>query len=592
MPKLPDTYGKRPAPSFGRPYQLAPVVEDKGVGQGLQALGAGLVDFDASMKKAQARDDNFAIIDRATQLEAWMLQDRAGKDGWSHIKAGNVTTDLIPQAYTRFKSKVEELSGSLANDVQREGFARRAALASNRNKSNLFNHVTKEKSVAYKNAYEASVKLGLESVVVNWKNENNEIGIILETLKDSTVAMAEEMGVVGDELILAQKEISSAVHAKVIGEAVDNNESKYAAHWLKHNRKNMIDRDIDDAEKAIEDGNLREESQAYAEDVKDKGLTETQALAKTRKELSGALEDEAVKRVKALYGEDDAEQKRIWDDNGATARGIYAQAIDDNLSPQDAYDKIPPSVLRDMKPSERMALQRAKDIAAKDGKKPPDFELFAQFETLLEQGDIKDKSDVLAFEPGLSDAQNRTAMKAFNKAGSLKVTEMKRAFRDVINKTQSNFSGKDELQWRAYQEFMLDRVEDTRRPGDLAKWTDEWIMEGSTTEDWWFTDDPDTFGEFITAQKFKGRKDEFNLDVPDVDKSSVEFVRRVAKSFDQLPVFYTNIYRPAVEYLTAHDINVNNRSIAAIAILPSKGLPITAGNIQFALDNAEELNGN
>jgi len=35
MPRLPDVYGKRPSPSFGRPNQLAPVVEDKGIGEGL-----------------------------------------------------------------------------------------------------------------------------------------------------------------------------------------------------------------------------------------------------------------------------------------------------------------------------------------------------------------------------------------------------------------------------------------------------------------------------------------------------------------------------------------------------------------------------
>jgi len=34
-PRLPDVYGKRPSPSFGRPNQLAPVVEDKGIGEGL-----------------------------------------------------------------------------------------------------------------------------------------------------------------------------------------------------------------------------------------------------------------------------------------------------------------------------------------------------------------------------------------------------------------------------------------------------------------------------------------------------------------------------------------------------------------------------
>ena len=303
------------------------------------------------------------------------------------------------------------------------------------------------------------------------------------------------------------------------------------------------------------------------------------------------MEDAAVARIKALFGEDDAIQDQVWNDLGDSARGIYAQGIDDDLTPQESYDLIPESTLSNMKQSERMALQRSVAISATNGRKPPDHEKWAEFETSLAQGDITNKEQVLRYQDFFNDAQNRTAMKAFNKQGTLKITEMKRAFRDVINKTQSKFSNKDELQWRAYQEYMLDKVEETRRPGDLAKWTDEWIMEGQTSEDEWGFD-PDTLGEFITAQKFKGRKDEFYLETPDEDEASVKSIRNTSGSFDTVDQFYTRTYKPAVDYLSAHDIAVNDRSIAAIAILKRDRQIVHPDNIEWMIRNSDEINGN
>ena len=75
MARLPDTYGKRPSLGFGRPNQLAPVVPDPGIGQGLTALGAGILDFDASMKRIQNKTERSDAKDRNTKLQEWILKE-------------------------------------------------------------------------------------------------------------------------------------------------------------------------------------------------------------------------------------------------------------------------------------------------------------------------------------------------------------------------------------------------------------------------------------------------------------------------------------------------------------------------------------
>jgi len=262
MARLPDTYGKRPSPSYGRANVPAPVVEIPGL---TPALGAGITDFAGSMAKIQSRDDKFAAIGAATKLEAWMIEDRDGENGWSHTKAGNVKEGFVPEASTRFKSRVDELSGELANDAQREDFARRAALASNRNKSNLFAHVTREKKVAHDNTWNAAVLIAGEAAAASWSNPS-EVLITLESLKDATALYADENGIVKeDEVALLQKRAASGVHAKVIGEALDSEDFRYAKKWLRLNRENMTDEDIDAAEKAIENEGLRTLSQEHVD---------------------------------------------------------------------------------------------------------------------------------------------------------------------------------------------------------------------------------------------------------------------------------------------------------------------------------------
>lgn len=587
MPRLPDPYAVRQAPRFGQPLQAPKFVEPVDEGAGLRALAQGVKGLSDEIEKAQIKNDKYATMDALTRLEEAVINNRAGENGWQHKKAADVSEGFFKDESDRFTQTSDEIGSTLTTPNSIEDYNRRAAVIGNRVKGNLINHATAEKEVSNTNTFNATVLLNREAAANNYAIPA-EVKIALLNTREAIELRADDLGIDGDAKDLMLKAHASSIHAAVIKEAVDNNNAKYGQIWLDKNRKNMMDEDIDDVEKLLKDGNLREESQAFAEDVKAEGLTEKESLSRARKELSGAMEDAAVARIKALFGEDKKGQDALWNDLGDGARGIYAQGVDDGLTPQESYDLIPQTTLEGMRQSERMALQRSVAIAAKDGRKPPDFEKFAEFETSLEQGDITTKEEVLRYQDFFSDAQNRTAMKLFNKTGTLKITEMKRAFRDVINKTQTKFSSKDELQWRAYQEYMLDKVEDTRRPGDLAKWTDEWIMGGHTTMDYW-GDDPDTYGEFITAQKFKGRDDEFYFDTPEEDIASVKYVRSKSGSFGTVDQFYTQVYKPASDYLKAHDIAVNDRTMAAVAILQRDKQVIHPDNIDWMLQNSDEI---
>jgi len=111
LAKLPNTYDRRPTPSYGRTRQLAPVVPvDEG--KGFIALGAGIADFAGSMKKLEDDADRSDAVNAINKFKAWALKDKYER--WGNTLGENITKDFMPKNKELVGAENDRLKATLS----------------------------------------------------------------------------------------------------------------------------------------------------------------------------------------------------------------------------------------------------------------------------------------------------------------------------------------------------------------------------------------------------------------------------------------------------------------------------------------------
>ena len=345
MPKLPDVYGERGAPRFGGVRKVAPLVAPV-TETGWGAMASAVEGFGKEIEQHQIRADKYAAMDAVTKLETKLIENRTGEKGWEHQKESDVGKTWYKDEETRLSQTISDggigLEGRALKSYQLE-----SNNISNRVKGNLINHATVQKAAAETRTFEATMLANIENAKLNWGNENEVKGFILANRKALDVR-GEDMGIEGVALEQQQKIAESEIHAGVIAKAVDEDSYGYAQIWFNKNKKFMTSEDQAAAKDLLEDGNLREKSQAAVDDYVGRGLTETEARAEART-YTGAERDAILTRISARYGEDakmlDADQKAA----GESAWEIYGETRD--------ISSVPLSTMREMDGQARVALE-------------------------------------------------------------------------------------------------------------------------------------------------------------------------------------------------------------------------------------------
>lgn len=358
MPRLPDPYDVRQAPRFGQPLQAPKFVEPVDEGAGLRALAQGVKGLSDEIEKAQIKNDKYATMDALTRLEEAVINNRAGENGWQHKKAADVSEGFFKDESDRFTQTSDEIGSTLTTPNSIEDYNRRAAVIGNRVKGNLINHATAEKEVANTNTFNATVLLNREAAANNYAIPA-EVKLALLNTREAIELRADDLGIDGDAKDLMLKAHASSIHAAVIMEAVDNNNSKYGQIWLDKNRKDMMDEDIDDVEKLLKDGNSKEMSQEVVDDYFDRSMTQADMNKETRDKYSGQERDDILTRTAARWGEEKASELEGYRVAGENAYEIYNNAIDNQgMTAQEAFDSIPQSVRERMSQKALSAMRR------------------------------------------------------------------------------------------------------------------------------------------------------------------------------------------------------------------------------------------
>jgi len=362
--KLPNpNEQQRPTPRFGGVTKLP---DTSGIeAEGSRAIGSSIQGLGDSLLKMEIRDDKYAVEDATTRLQQKRLELSKGDNGFVQTRGGGINDKFHGEHMSRYDSAAKEIGDSLGTDRQREMFGRRASLMRVAHGEDLINHVTKERNLFAANAYKAGISSGIDVVNADFDSEY-VIKSELERTKQLTKMEIERLDLdgnkKGNKVIrdLMYKTNESNIHESVINQALANQQYAYAQDYYTKNENKILGERQDDIKDALRVSGLKTRSQDLVSGYFDSGMTETEASAQARKDAKGKgdLQQALLDRIKTRYGENNAALDRAQKAVGEEVRGIYQEGIesDADLTPQEAYDLIPETMLKAMDQGERIAL--------------------------------------------------------------------------------------------------------------------------------------------------------------------------------------------------------------------------------------------
>jgi hypothetical protein len=232
-------------------------------------------------------------------------------------------------------------------------------------------------------------------------------------------------------------------------------------------------------------------------------------------------------------------------------------------------------------PAQRAAIEKRGAITT-------DWDVYAVAESEIEAGDYDSEAKIRSALGGkIHKTQLNTLVKLFKKRSQISNAELRRLYTDYTGKRLGtsanplrNNAAKD---WNAFKEFMVDRLEETRRPGDLEKWAERWTMQGRNPDAEWFTggDSPDTYGEAVRT----GFGETFEADLPDgmSNEDVIEVTKSAGIKGGTPGQNYLRYYAPASDWLRGHEVTETQDNIAVVVYMMKLNFPLTTRNFEYVL---------
>lgn len=143
---------------------------------------------------------------------------------------------------------------------------------------------------------------------------------------------------------------TSRTNFMVLSQMLNNNDDQSARKYFDENKENFVGKDLISAQKAIEAGSLRGESQRESDRIIGMGLSESQSLAEARKIIDPEKRDEVNRRIKNRF----REQQMA---NAEAREHIFMQSYN-SVEKTMNLDSIPPQRWSVLSPSQRDTIKR------------------------------------------------------------------------------------------------------------------------------------------------------------------------------------------------------------------------------------------
>jgi hypothetical protein len=348
-----------PAPLPGP--QLSGNVSDAAFGGGAGSVTTGLNQGVSALHSEAAQ---IAQQERQKALEIGLTANRAdlsaarndvlfGPDG-ALTKQGKDAFDAPETFHANYYARVGQIRAGIKDDDQRDRFDQMVAADYSQADEQVQSHVAAQRqrydtqSTSY--AVENAQNLALQSY-----DQPNIVEPLIKTIRDVTTAFGGRNGWSDDETAAMINKRVSDTRFGVLSQMLDNDQDLAAGQYFQAHRGELAGPQLLEAEKLVEAGSLRGDSQRQADDITSAALSLGDALTQTRDIPDPRLRDATEARVRRYYEDQAGIQRQTREAAFQQGSSIVEQTGD--------ADKIPLSLRQLMSPEENEALaNRASQI--------------------------------------------------------------------------------------------------------------------------------------------------------------------------------------------------------------------------------------
>jgi hypothetical protein len=226
----------------------------------------------------------------------------------------------VPTRFNKdWKKQLRDIELSLASETQRQSFRLRTAKLNAGMENEMLKHVAVEGEKHDQNVLTATLASNREKVAAN-PFDQEAIDEAISGASGNNVALAEHalrVGMSPEELDLLVFEAESDIHMSVLQAMTDAGEDLEAKKYFETNAGRINQESQGKARRWLRETNLRQESQRFADNTFNSGISERDALNRAELEKDLEMRKRKEQAVRERYSEDRRleaqEQQRLFD---------------------------------------------------------------------------------------------------------------------------------------------------------------------------------------------------------------------------------------------------------------------------------------
>jgi ribose 1,5-bisphosphokinase PhnN len=238
LPEYKSTQRSQGLPSAGFSTQATPEAFGAGIGRGIGDVANVLAE---QAKRDKDAADTTAVMEADRKLADWEISKVYGDDG-ALRKKGRDTLGLPKQLSDDFDSFTGEVAGSLANDTQRQAFAKLSASRRPALQRTLYAHSAQEMDSFYDQETKGYLDTSRNAAALNYNNPQR-VQAEIERGSRALLARSVSRGQAPEATNAELQQYTSGVHRDVLTRLLDEDPQK-AQQYLQKNQDKFTANDL------------------------------------------------------------------------------------------------------------------------------------------------------------------------------------------------------------------------------------------------------------------------------------------------------------------------------------------------------------
>lgn len=284
-------------------FQQAPDVSSGGLAfaKGLDDVGKAIDKIDLENATTQAQEAELKI------RQAWYATDTELRQKYS----GNKIGEYQKAVDTWWKDAPQKFGGELSPRAQMLA-SKSLISAQDSAMRTSFTYASAERNRVAEAGHLALKQTVVQDALTALKDGNQKaVTDAVTSIKDNNAAWANLRNMSAQELAAQNVKDLTVLHTNVISQLVDKDPMGARQYWKDLDKKTEFDGSkIDEVDKLLKIGTVKMQVQDFAEEVRNKGMNEVDALAAARAKFKGEEQDVAVAEIKTRFNEDEAFKAR------------------------------------------------------------------------------------------------------------------------------------------------------------------------------------------------------------------------------------------------------------------------------------------